>query len=103
VTEEDIGFRIAPRINALGRLENASSGVELLTTGDESFAKEIVDETEEINSRRQDLVASAFEDAQAQIQAQKENGVIVLKGNGWHQGILGIVASRTMDQEINLS
>jgi single-stranded-DNA-specific exonuclease RecJ len=99
VTEEDIGFRIAPRINALGRLENASSGVELLTTGDESFAKEIVDETEDINARRQDLVASAFADAQNQIQAQKDNGVIVLKGNGWHQGILGIVASRTMDQE----
>ncbi|WP_235700536.1 single-stranded-DNA-specific exonuclease RecJ [Companilactobacillus nodensis] len=50
MTEEDVGFKIAPRINALGRLTNASSGVELLTTGDESFAKEIVDETEEINS-----------------------------------------------------
>ena len=99
VNEEDIGFKIAPRINALGRLENASSGVELLTTGDESFAKEIVDETEEINLRRQQLVQSAFNDAQAQIAAQKEHDIIVLKGNGWHQGVLGIVASKTMDQE----
>lgn len=97
--EEEIAFKVAPRINALGRLENASSGVELLTTGDASFAKEIVDETEEINSRRQELIAEAFADAQTQIVAQKDNGVIVLKGNGWHQGILGIVASRTMDQE----
>lgn len=99
ISEEDIGFKLAPRINALGRLENASSGVELLTTGDESFAKEIVDETEDINSRRQELVNAAFNDAQSQITAQKDHGIIVLKGNGWHQGILGIVASRTMDQE----
>ncbi|WP_245626317.1 single-stranded-DNA-specific exonuclease RecJ [Companilactobacillus heilongjiangensis] len=99
ISEEDIGFKIAPRINALGRLENASSGVELLTTGDESFAKEIVDETEDINSRRQELVQSAFADAQSQIAAQKDNGVLVLKGNDWHQGVLGIVASRAMDQE----
>ena len=99
ISEEDIGFKLAPRINALGRLENASSGVELLTTGDESFAKEIVDETEDINTRRQELVNTAFADAQSQINAQKDHGVIVLKGNKWHQGILGIVASRTMDQE----
>ena len=99
ISEEDIGFKIAPRINALGRLENASSGVELLTTGDESFAKEIVDETEDINARRQELVASAFADAQSQISAQKDHGVLILKGNNWHQGILGIVASRAMDQE----
>ena len=99
ISEEDIGFKIAPRINALGRLENASSGVELLTTGDESFAKEIVDETEGINARRQELVIEAFNDAQSQIAAQKDNGVLVLKGNNWHQGILGIVASRAMDQE----
>ncbi|MQS75135.1 single-stranded-DNA-specific exonuclease RecJ [Companilactobacillus halodurans] len=99
VSEEDIGFKIAPRINALGRLENASSGVELLTTGDASFAKEIVDETEEINSRRQELVAAAFADAQSQIADQKDNGVLVLKGNNWHQGVLGIVASKAMDQE----
>ncbi len=99
INEEDIGFKLAPRINALGRLDNASSGVELLTTGDDSFAKEIVDETEDINARRQDLVNSAFNDAQSQIAAQKDHGVIVLKGNDWHQGVLGIVASRVMDQE----
>ena len=99
VNEEDIAFRVAPRINALGRLENASSGVELLTTGDESFAKEIVDETEDINAKRQELVNTAFNDAQSQIAAQKDHGVLVLKGNDWHQGILGIVASRAMDQE----
>lgn len=99
ISEEDIGFKLAPRINALGRLKNASSGVELMTTGDEGFAKEIVDETEDINARRQELVNSAFNDAQDQIAAQKDNGVLVLKGNGWHQGVLGIVASRAMDQE----
>ncbi|WP_227005228.1 DHHA1 domain-containing protein [Companilactobacillus paralimentarius] len=80
-------------------MDNASSGVELLTTGDETFAKEIVDETEDINSHRQELVNSAFNDAQDQIEAQKDNGVLILKGNGWHQGVLGIVASRAMDQE----
>ncbi|WP_119326112.1 single-stranded-DNA-specific exonuclease RecJ [Companilactobacillus musae] len=99
ISEEDIAFKLAPRINALGRLENASSGVELLTTGDASFAKEIVDETEEINSRRQELVSEAFNDAQSQILAQKDNDILVLKGNDWHQGVLGIVASRAMDQE----
>ncbi|APX72681.1 single-stranded-DNA-specific exonuclease RecJ [Companilactobacillus allii] len=99
MTEEDIGFKVAPRINALGRLANASSGVELLTTGDESFAKEIVDETEDINSKRQDLVAFAFDDSQVQIKEQKNSGVLVLKSDKWHQGILGIVASRAVEQE----
>ncbi|WP_125761283.1 single-stranded-DNA-specific exonuclease RecJ [Companilactobacillus hulinensis] len=99
MTEEDIGFKVAPRINALGRLANASSGVELLTTGDESFAKEIVDETEDINTQRQGLVASAFADSQSQIQEQKDNGVLILKSDKWHQGILGIVASRAVEQE----
>ncbi|WP_125565199.1 single-stranded-DNA-specific exonuclease RecJ [Companilactobacillus insicii] len=99
MTEEDVGFKIAPRINALGRLTNASSGVELLTTGDVSFAKEIVDETEEINSKRQELVATAFNDSESQIVDQKDDGVLILKSENWHQGILGIVASRAVEQE----
>lgn len=98
MSEEDIGFKIAPRINALGRLANASSGVELLTTGDASFAKEIVDETEEINKERQGIVSKVYDDAQSQVEEQKDNGVLVLSGKDWHQGILGIVASRVVEQ-----
>lgn len=99
VSEEDIGFKIAPRLNAIGRLDDASSAMELLTTSDESLAKEIVDETEDINSKRQELVAKAFEDAQKQIEQQSENGVLVLTSDQWNQGILGIVASRVVEQE----
>ncbi|MFD1418420.1 single-stranded-DNA-specific exonuclease RecJ [Companilactobacillus keshanensis] len=98
MSEEDIGFKIAPRINALGRLANASSAVELLTTGDTGFAKEIVDETEDINKERQGIVADVYDAAQAQVEAQKDNGVLVLSGIDWHQGILGIVASRVVEQ-----
>jgi single-stranded-DNA-specific exonuclease len=98
ISEEDIGFKIAPRLNAIGRLDDASSAMELLTTSDEGLAKEIVDETEEINAKRQGLVASAYADAQDQIEQQAENGVLVLTSDQWHQGILGIVASRVVDQ-----
>lgn len=98
VTEEDIGFKIAPRLNAIGRLDDASSAMELLTTSDATLAKEIVEETEEINSRRQQLVADAYQDAQDQIEQQADNGVLVLTSDKWHQGILGIVASRVVDQ-----
>nr|WP_153381560.1 single-stranded-DNA-specific exonuclease RecJ [Companilactobacillus mishanensis] len=99
ITEEDIGFAIAPRINALGRLDDASSAMELLTTSDAGFAKEIVDETEDINTKRQKLVRDAFADSQSQVEAQQENGVLVLTSDKWHQGILGIVASRVVEQE----
>ncbi|MFC6322377.1 single-stranded-DNA-specific exonuclease RecJ [Companilactobacillus baiquanensis] len=98
MSEEDIGFKIAPRINALGRMANASSGVELLTTGDADFAKEIVDETEDINKKRQEIVSKVYEDTLVQVEEQKDNGVLVLSGKNWHQGILGIVASRVVEQ-----
>ncbi|WP_129045047.1 single-stranded-DNA-specific exonuclease RecJ [Companilactobacillus metriopterae] len=96
IDEETIGFQIAPRINALGRVENASSAVELFTTSDASFSKELADETEEVNTRRQDLVEIAYNASLNQIDDQIDNPVLVLHGDDWHQGILGIVASRVV-------
>lgn len=99
VSSIDIGFKLAPRLNAIGRLDDATSAMELLTTSDQTLADDIVSETEEINNKRRSLVAEAFDQAQEQIEQQKDNGVLVLTSNDWHQGILGIVASRVVDQE----
>ncbi|WP_245994732.1 single-stranded-DNA-specific exonuclease RecJ [Companilactobacillus furfuricola] len=98
ITEDEIAFTIAPRLNAIGRLDDATSAMELLTTSDETLANDIVDETEDINTRRQELVLEAYNDAQKQIDEQSENGVLVLTSDKWHQGILGIVASRVVEQ-----
>ncbi|MCI2031334.1 single-stranded-DNA-specific exonuclease RecJ [Limosilactobacillus sp.] len=99
LTDQDIGFVIAPRLNALGRIADANQGVELLTTMDEDQASGLAKAVDQANSKRQELVAEIMSEAEEQVkQLDQSQPVLLVIGHDWHQGVLGIVASRLMDQ-----
>lgn len=98
ITEETIGFSLAPRLNALGRMKNGSLGVELLTTLDGERAEELAKTTNQLNIKRQEEVNKIVEEAVAQLANKSENHLVnVVAGNNWHEGVVGIVASRLVD------
>ena len=99
LTEQSIGFGIAPRLNALGRLDDAAPAVELLTTLDDQRASELAQLTEKQNKYRQQLVADISETAltQAQDAAHSAHPALVITGEHWHEGVLGIVASKVVE------
>ncbi len=95
-----IGFNIAPRINAAGRLEAAAKAVELLTTDDPKRAMELAAELDDCNRRRQDVERAIVAEAHDLLDANGglgDRGAIVLGKPGWHPGVIGIVASRLVD------
>jgi single-stranded-DNA-specific exonuclease len=100
--EGDLAFRLAPRINAAGRLYRADAGVELLLTDDEERAKQIAEELGRANSERRATereVDSAAETARRSLPDDlKEANGLVLAGEGWHPGVIGIVASRLVER-----
>lgn len=100
LTDQDIGFGLAPRLNALGRIADANDGVALLTTLDDDQAQQLAQRVDAANKRRQELVNEITQVASQQAQApeNQQQKVLLLMGQGWHQGVLGIVASRIMEQ-----
>jgi single-stranded-DNA-specific exonuclease len=95
-----VGFKIAPRINAAGRLERAMQAVELLTTEDLTRADQLASDLDAYNSRRQSVEKEIVTQAHAMIDAQGglgDRGAIVLGHTSWHPGVIGIVASRLVD------
>ena len=100
--EGDLAFRLAPRINAAGRLYRADAGVELLLTDDEERAKQIAEELGRANSERRATereVDAAAEAARRELPEElKEAKALVLAGEGWHPGVVGIVASRLVER-----
>lgn len=93
-----IGFRIAPRLNSLGRLETATPGVDLLTSLDEELTNEIAQEVQSLNAKRVQLVADITEAATAQLSDLPADRLVnVVYAKDWHQGVLGIVASRLVE------
>jgi single-stranded-DNA-specific exonuclease len=95
-----VGFGLAPRINAAGRLERAMKAVEMLTTGDTAIARELAGELDRCNSRRQEVEQTIVAEAIEMLKAQGGLGdrrAIVLGRAGWHPGVIGIVASRLAD------
>jgi single-stranded-DNA-specific exonuclease len=102
VDEGDLGFRLAPRINAAGRLYRADAGVELFLTEDEGRAAEIAAELSRANSERRAMerqVDAAAEAARRQLPDElREAPGLVLAGEGWHPGVIGIVASRLAER-----
>ena len=95
-----VGFRLAPRLNAAGRLEDASIGVELLLTDDRQKAKAMAAELDASNSERQALEQEILGDALAMVNNTPDMGSrrsIVLASESWHPGVIGIVASRIVD------
>ena len=92
-----IGFTIGPRLNALGRMADATDGVRLLLSDDPEEASELAKQIDKLNRERQDLVASISEEALAQAATLTADPVLVVAGSGWHEGVLGIVASKLVE------
>ncbi|MBP0041073.1 MAG: single-stranded-DNA-specific exonuclease RecJ [Roseofilum sp. SBFL] len=99
---EDIGFRLGPRINAIGRLSDPQIVIELLTTDEPGLALEQAMKCEQINRRRQELCEQITQEAIDIIQTEKiplyDDRVLVLVQPGWHHGVIGIVASRLVER-----
>lgn len=98
IDSSTIGFTIAPRLNSLGRLEDATTGVQLLLMDDDESAKSLAEHVNELNQKRQQLVNDITVVAQAQAQELSADPVLVVAGEGWHEGVLGIVASKLVEQ-----
>jgi len=100
-TEEYIGFVLAPRLNALGRLGDANPAVELLTTSDPVRARVLAAQLEGLNAQRKLLTSQVYRAAEAQLRADPsllEQPAIVLGHPSWPGGVVGIVASRLKER-----
>jgi single-stranded-DNA-specific exonuclease len=100
--ESDLGFRLGPRINAAGRLYRADAGVELFLTDDEARAAEIANELNRANGERRATEREVSNAAEAALRALPEHlreaAGLVVAGQGWHPGVIGIVASRLVER-----
>ena len=97
-TCSDLGFALGPRINAGGRVGEATLGVRLLTTTDPDEAREIAAQLSRLNEERRAIEQLVQEAAEMQIAAQHNRAVLVLAGKGWHPGVIGIVAGRIKEK-----
>lgn len=97
-TCSDLGFALGPRINAGGRVGEATLGVRLLTTHDPDEARDIAAQLSQLNEERRAIEAAVQEAAESQLAAQHNRAVIVLSGRGWHSGVIGIVAGRIKEK-----
>ena len=101
LTSTDIAFRLAPRINAAGRMDVASDVVELFTTRDPARARELAAKLEQLNQDRRTTEANALTEIERRLQEDAEfaeSQCIVIDGDGWHRGVIGILASRIVDR-----
>ncbi|MGV3028687.1 single-stranded-DNA-specific exonuclease RecJ [Streptococcus hyovaginalis] len=95
ISEETVGFTIAPQLNALGRLDDPNPAIELLTGFDDEEAQAIALEIKAKNEERKELVQTIYEEAMSMVDLTKP--VQVLAKEGWHPGVLGIVAGRILE------
>jgi single-stranded-DNA-specific exonuclease len=98
VDARTLGFRLAPRINAAGRLHRADAGVELMLTDDAERADAIARELDAANSERRFTEHRIVFEAEAQVAELGDRTAYVLAGEGWHPGVIGIVASRIAER-----
>lgn len=96
ITSEDIAFTIAPRINSAGRLEDASIALEFFTASDVNSAYKQFELLGKLNELRKDTEAQTTQKAIEQV--NENDRVIVVNGKGWHEGVVGIVASKLVDK-----
>jgi single-stranded-DNA-specific exonuclease len=94
----DLGFALGPRINAGGRVGKADLGVRLLTTDDPVEAAQIAAELDRLNEERRAIEGGVQEEAEALLAAQGNRAVAVIAGQGWHPGVIGIVAGRIKEK-----
>ncbi len=94
----DCGFALGPRINAGGRVGEATLGVRLLTTEDPDEAQAIAAQLSQLNEERRAIELAVQEAAETQLAAQHNRAVVVVAGRGWHPGVIGIVAGRIKEK-----
>ncbi len=93
-----VGFRLAPRINAAGRIERADAGLELVLTTDDARAAQIADELDRLNAERRHTEQRILFEAESQVAQAGQRAAYVLAAEGWHKGVIGIVASRIAER-----
>jgi single-stranded-DNA-specific exonuclease len=101
ITSFDIAFRLAPRINAAGRMDIASEIIELFTTRDSHRAAELAAKLERLNRERRDVEAAALTVIESRLCFDEEiiaDRLLVIDGDGWHRGVIGILASRVVER-----
>src|SRR6478672_7983687 len=102
VAAGDLGFRLGPRINAAGRLGHPGVALDLLLTDDDDRARELAAKLESLNRRRQSVEEEILELAAEQVEARdaawRERRAYVLASPDWHEGVIGIVASRLVER-----
>lgn len=98
VNSFDISFHIAPRINAAGRLDDAKKAVKLLITRDFKQSKILANELEALNKKRQKITENLLHECQKSINEKSPEEIIVVHGENWHQGVIGIVAGRLLEK-----
>jgi single-stranded-DNA-specific exonuclease len=101
LTGFDVAFRIAPRINAAGRMDIASEVIELFTTRDPARANELAGKLDRLNLERRETEAGALEAILKRLDTDEElaaDRLLVVDGDGWHRGVIGILASRVVER-----
>ena len=101
LTSFDLGFRLAPRINAAGRMDVAAQVVELFTTRNAARAHELAEKLERLNLERREAEAEVLRQVETRLATDLEmaqHKMVVMAGIGWHRGIIGILASRIVDR-----
>ena len=101
VTADNVSFGIAPRLNAAGRMDSAATALQLVLCQDPARAVQLAHQLNGINAQRQEIeqkIEKAVEEMLAADPARTEDRVMLLWGRGWHQGVIGIVASRLVEK-----
>jgi len=98
VNSFDISFHIAPRINAAGRLDDAKKAVKLLITRDKNQSINLANELEILNKKRQKITENVLSECQKSVDKKGFSNIIVVHGENWHQGVIGIVAGRLLEK-----
>ena len=103
ITAGHCGFSLGPRLNAIGRLERASIGLELLTTDDQNRARQLAQALDNENTLRKQIEAQMIAEADEEYQRQRQESgggfsSIVIAKDGWHKGVIGLAASRLVER-----
>jgi single-stranded-DNA-specific exonuclease len=101
LTGFDVAFRLAPRINAAGRMDVASEVIELFCTRDAARATELAQKLERLNRERRDAEAAALISIETRLASDSElaaDRLLLVDGDGWHRGVIGILASRVVER-----
>jgi single-stranded-DNA-specific exonuclease len=103
ISATDVGFRLAPRINAAGRMDIASDVVEMFLSRDPAAARLLAEKLHRLNDERRAVEAEALRDIEARIEAMRDEpaglaACLVLDDAEWHRGVIGILASRVVDR-----